>query len=78
VIGVSYLEVPLSNKNIAEVARILAICYNEYNTVKDEILSKFTSEQVTKIKSLAADPPSPPIFPESLKQLLKTNVNEVQ
>ena len=75
------VEIPIVlrlNRNLAEVARMLAICYTDNDTVKgDDIFSNFISEQVTKIiKSLAADPPEPPVFPTSLRQLLKSKMNE--
>ena len=66
-----YEEIPVIFKlktNFAEVLRILAICYSNYNTDKNEILNQFLSQEVTKIiQSLAADPPEPPTFPESLQ-----------
>ena len=75
-----YEEIPVVlklDKNIAEVLRILAICYSNYNTDKNELVNQFLSEEVTKIiHTLAAAPPEPPTFPQSLRDLLRTKVNE--
>ncbi len=57
------------NKNIAEVARILAICYG---TGERKDFDNFMSGEVTKIiQSLAADPTEPPEFPDSFKQYIQ-------
>ena len=65
------------DKNIAEVLRILAICYSsDCNTEKNDLLNQFLSQEVTKItKALAVNPPEPPTFPQSLRDLLKTKVS---
>ena len=61
------------DKNIAEVLRILAICYSNYDIEKNDILNQFLSGEVTKItEALAANPPEPPTFPQSLRDLLRT------
>jgi hypothetical protein len=72
------LNVTLKLKvNIAELARILSICYNEYPTPNNEMLNKFLSKQVTKIvQSLAADPPGSEDWPDNFKRILKNMLNE--
>ena len=80
----SFVEIPVTLKlryNVAEVARMLAICY--YQDVNHEIdgdavgslrqvFDNFISGEVTKIiYSLAENPPEPPYFPDSFKQHLK-------
>ena len=70
-----FIEVPVTlklRKNIAELAKILAICYSDYPTLQSEMLDKFLSKEVTKIvQSLAADPPGLPEFPDSFRQYIK-------
>jgi hypothetical protein len=67
-----YQEIPVTlklDKNIAEVARILAICY-ETGDRKD--FDNFIRREVTKIvQSLAADPPGLPEFPDSFRQYIQ-------
>jgi hypothetical protein len=58
------------DKNVVEVARILAICYGTGDRKKD--FDNFISGEVTKIiQSLAADPPGPPEFPDSFKKYIQ-------
>ena len=73
------IEVPVTlklGKNIAELAKILAICYSDYPTHNSEMLDKFLALEISKIiRSLAADPPSSEQWPHSFKQYLKDLVN---
>ena len=68
----TFVEIPVTlklKKNVAEVARILAKCYDGPSK---EDFDNFISGEVSKIIfSLAENPPEPPCFPDSLKQHLK-------
>lgn len=77
-----YVDIPVVLKlkqNTAEVLHILAICYSNYDTAaeKNDLLNQFLSREVTKlVQTLGEDPPEPPTFPQSLRDLLRAKVNE--
>jgi hypothetical protein len=65
------------NKNISRLLRIFANIYAEKGSTEEKRIDNFLSEEVTKIiQSLAADPPTPPIYPYSLKQLIQDLLHE--
>ena len=65
------------NKTITSLLRIFANIYGEKGSTEDKRIDNFMSEEVTKIiQSLAADPPTPPIYPYSLKQLIQDLLHE--
>ena len=67
-----YEEIPVTLKlkdNVAEVVRILALCYNG---PRKEDFNNFISEKVTKIViTLSENPQEPPYFPDSFKRYVK-------
>ena len=70
-------EIPVTlrlKKNVAEVAEIFAKCYNGN---RNGDFDEFISEQITNIIFvLAAAPPTPPEFPDSLKQHIRNILRE--
>ena len=72
-----YLEIPVVlrlKKNVVEVARIFAKCYHG---PCNEDFDKFISQQITNIIFvLATAPPTPPEFPDSLKQHIQNILKE--
>jgi hypothetical protein len=75
-----YVEIPIVlrlKKNIAELLRILSICYSEYPTLTGEIKNKFVSREISKIViALVEAPPFPEELPENFKQMLRNILNE--
>ena len=67
------VEIPVTlklKKNVAEIARILAICYDGPSK---EGFDNFISGEVTQIVvSLAENLPEPPHFPYSFNNFLRT------